>query len=267
MTSRATIAADGPFTVLVELRVANPAGTDALVQRLGDTIAEDLAQRPGFITAALHVTSDRTRILNYAQWTSWEHWQEATGVRDTGDASLDHDYLARRADDTPAARVLAKGGVVLERVSRLEVARVVTPPDDPPHPDRPALHRDDPAALDAVHALVAALQHGLNTADADRYDAQLAADVLWGTPKGQVVDGTDQLLPIHRKLMAQAAAPLSRFELVSWRAPADGVAVAQILRRALDPEAFSEVAVYTLVRQHHQWWVTAAQNTPVTAIP
>lgn len=31
MTSRATIAADGPFTVLVELRVANPAGTDALV--------------------------------------------------------------------------------------------------------------------------------------------------------------------------------------------------------------------------------------------
>ena len=43
-------------------------------------------------------------------------------------------------------------------------------------------------------------------------DANFAADVLWGTPKGQVVDGTNELLGIHRRLMTQSAAPPARFD-------------------------------------------------------
>jgi hypothetical protein len=84
-----------------------------------------------------------------------------------------------------------------------------------------------------------------------------------GHPEGQVVDGTDELLGIHRRLMTQSAAPPSRFELVSWRAPAPGVAVAQIRRQALSEHGFSEVAVYTLIRHEGRWWLAAAQNTPI----
>jgi hypothetical protein len=50
---------------------------------------------------------------------------------------------------------------------------------------RPVLHRPDPAAEAAVNALVEQLQAGLEAGDADIYDANFAADVLWGTPKGR----------------------------------------------------------------------------------
>ncbi len=132
---------------------------------------------------------------------------------------------------------------------------------------RPALHRSDRAALAAVHEFTATLQAGLDRGDADVYDSRFGADVLWGSPYGDVVDGIHDLLPIHRRLMGSGAAPPSRFELVGWRAPLPGVVVAQIRRRALAPDGFSEVALYTLVERGGRWWLAAAQNTPITAKP
>ncbi|MGW4365737.1 SgcJ/EcaC family oxidoreductase [Nocardia takedensis] len=130
---------------------------------------------------------------------------------------------------------------------------------------RPVLH--DPSAESEASAQARALAHvlqtGLDAEDADRYDSRFAADILWGSPKGATVSGYDSLNAIHRELMSARVAPRSRFEVVSARTPAPGVVVTQIRRRALDPEGFSELAMYVLVEREGRWWLAAAQNTPV----
>lgn len=137
---------------------------------------------------------------------------------------------------------------------------------------RPALERPElrPHAAAAVDQLVADLQAGLDGADADRYDARFAADVLWGSPYGATLTGTDDLLPVHRSLMAARSAPPSRFEVVELRAPLPGIAIAHVRRQALDEtgEGFSEMALYVLVeRERGRWWLAAGQNTPIAAPP
>jgi hypothetical protein len=68
--------------------------------------------------------------------------------------------------------------------------------------------------------------------------------------------------------MADSAAPPSRFEVVQVMAPAPGVAVAQIRRRALaDSSGFSEMTLYVLVERDGTWWLAAGQNTPVATPP
>ena len=127
---------------------------------------------------------------------------------------------------------------------------------------RPALDRPNASADTAVAALVDALQHGLDTGDADTYDSVFAADLLWGTPKGRWVRGYDILNPIHHELMGQGTAPASRFEVIQTTSPTADVTIAQIRRTAIDG-GFSEMAMYVLVQRDGQWWLAAAQNTPV----
>lgn len=129
---------------------------------------------------------------------------------------------------------------------------------------RPVL--GDPVAQAAAQAaaarFAAELQNGLDTGDAEAYDRSFAADVLWGSPYGQIVAGADELLAIHRQLSAGAAPP-SRFEVVAVRSPAPGVAVAHIRRQALDDDGFSEMALYILIERDGRWWLAAGQNTPI----
>ncbi|MGI5220326.1 SgcJ/EcaC family oxidoreductase [Nocardia sp. CA-290969] len=132
---------------------------------------------------------------------------------------------------------------------------------------RPNLN--DPTATSTAHAvavaLAAELQKAGETGDADLYDNSFAADVLWGTPFGALVIGYDQINAIHRQMMrlAKPVAPASRFEVVAAIGPAPGVVVTQIRRQALEPGAFSEVALYVLVEREGNWWLSAAQNTPI----
>lgn len=128
----------------------------------------------------------------------------------------------------------------------------------------------DPAAQAAAEAAVerfaAELQNGLDTSDAEAYDRSFAADILWGSPYGQTLDNLDELLDIHHQLMAAAVAPPSRFEIVAVLAPAPGVAIAHIRRRAVDDAGFSEMALYTLIERDGRWWLAAAQNTPIAEV-
>jgi hypothetical protein len=73
--------------------------------------------------------------------------------------------------------------------------------------------------------------------------------------------------------------PASWYEVDKVLAPAPGVAIAQIRRTALSQHsqpvetsgdltgAFSETALYVLVRRGSTWWVAAGQNTPVLPPP
>ena len=53
-------------------------------------------------------------------------------------------------------------------------------------------------ARDAVDGFVAGLQAGIDSADAQTYNADFAEDVIWGSPYGATVTGYDALHSIHR---------------------------------------------------------------------
>jgi uncharacterized protein (TIGR02246 family) len=148
---------------------------------------------------------------------------------------------------------------------------------------RPALGSGDAAARDAAEAvtrLVAELQAGIDQGDADQYNRHFAADVLWGSPFGATVQGYERLHAIHSRLMPERrGGPSSRYEIDTVLSPAPDVAVAHVRRVALAPDgtpltpasdltgAFSEMALYVLIRRNGRWWLAAGQNTPVRPAP
>src|SRR5271169_3613366 len=132
--------------------------------------------------------------------------------------------------------------------------------------DRPAFDQPSVDSDAAVNALLHTLQRGYDTGQADIYDELFAEDILWGTPKGQVVRGFAVLNAIHRQMMgAKPVTPASCFEIVQTTSPAPWVVVTQIRRQALNGE-FSEMAMYVLAKRGGQWRVVGAQNTPVSDV-
>lgn len=123
-----------------------------------------------------------------------------------------------------------------------------------------------------VERLVADFEAGFNDRDADRFDALLADDVLWGSPFGAVVDGWAPLHDIHaRQMPALPSHARSRYELEHVRFPAENVAVAFVRRHntepadaaeAQAPEAFDELALLVLVERDGDWWLAAGQHVP-----
>jgi uncharacterized protein (TIGR02246 family) len=148
---------------------------------------------------------------------------------------------------------------------------------------RPTLQTDPEwrrEASDAVDRFVAGLQAGIDSADAELYNADFSDDVMWGSPYGATVSGYDALHSIHRGMFdhgVAVAGASSRYETVHVIAPAPDVAIAQVRRVALDadgepipiadPSVFSEMAMYVLVRRDGKWWLAAGQNTPVRPKP
>lgn len=144
--------------------------------------------------------------------------------------------------------------------------------------NRPALTRVEAQrdADTAIAVFVNELQQGWDQRDTAISNRHFAADVAWGSPYGATVHGYDQLHAIHTRLKQQGTGgAASRYELVRAFAVSDDVIVAHVARYALDPEghpiepssdttgAFSEMALYVLVRRDGTWWLVAGQNTPI----
>ena len=138
-------------------------------------------------------------------------------------------------------------------------------------------------AVAAVDALVAELQAGWDTRDADLSNRHFAADVLWGSPFGAVLQGYETLHEIHVRLKQEGrGGPSARYEVAGVLSPTPDVILAQVRRVALGPDGepvpprlpgaggsgpFSEMALYALVRRDGEWWLAAGQNTLILPPP
>ncbi|HHL22073.1 MAG TPA: antibiotic biosynthesis monooxygenase [Aliiroseovarius sp.] len=65
----------GLQTVISTFEVA-PADSQALIDLLTEACNEFVRHQPGFVAVAVHVNDARTRVANYVQWQSREHFQE-----------------------------------------------------------------------------------------------------------------------------------------------------------------------------------------------
>jgi quinol monooxygenase YgiN len=61
--------------VLIDTFFVKPGKTDELLQVLIKATDDVMRHQPGFISANLHISLDKTRILNYAQWRSKEDFE------------------------------------------------------------------------------------------------------------------------------------------------------------------------------------------------
>ncbi len=65
-----TLDPQSDYLVLINTFTVDPAHADALLDALSKATEHGMKQRPGFVSASLHVSRDRKHVANYAQWRS-----------------------------------------------------------------------------------------------------------------------------------------------------------------------------------------------------
>ena len=70
-----TIEQHPPYATLINVFVVDPDRAGELTDLLRTATEQTMRYVPGFISANLHVSADGTRVVNYAQWESAEHFQ------------------------------------------------------------------------------------------------------------------------------------------------------------------------------------------------
>jgi hypothetical protein len=141
---------------------------------------------------------------------------------------------------------------------------------------RPTLAIPRPDVDHIAEEFAAGLQAGHDQRDADLLNLQFARDVVWGSPFGALVEGYEQLHPIHVQFQNNAGEkPGARYEVRHAVAISDDVVIAHIARLILgsddqplppldgNGQPFSELAMYVLVRREGAWWLAAGQHTPM----
>ncbi|WP_445159801.1 antibiotic biosynthesis monooxygenase family protein [Mycobacterium sp. Dal123C01] len=70
-----TIQEHAPIATLINVFTVAPERASELAELLGRATEETMRFVPGFISANIHVSTDGTRVANYAQWQSVEAYQ------------------------------------------------------------------------------------------------------------------------------------------------------------------------------------------------
>jgi quinol monooxygenase YgiN len=81
-----TIERHSPYATLINVFTVEPDRADELAALLATATDEVMRHVQGFRSANIHVSSDRTRVVNYAQWDS----AEAFGAMTKNPAAREH---------------------------------------------------------------------------------------------------------------------------------------------------------------------------------
>src|SRR5271170_5133786 len=113
----------------------------------------------------------------------------------------------------------------------------------------------------AILGVISVLERAVNTSNGDLFDSVLSEDVIWGSPKGQIVIGLEHWNPIHRRLATHSRqyGYSSRFTLEALGFLGPDIACASVRRTGLDEHEmplnpslgsiFQELALYVLARR------------------
>ena len=70
-----TIRRDADCATLINVFTIEPASAAELATLLASATEDVMQHQPGFRSANIHLSTDRTRVVNYAQWDSAEAYQ------------------------------------------------------------------------------------------------------------------------------------------------------------------------------------------------
>lgn len=65
-----TIQQHSPVATLINVFTVEPDRADELIALLSQATEDVMRHVPGFVSANIHLSTDRTRVTNYAQWQS-----------------------------------------------------------------------------------------------------------------------------------------------------------------------------------------------------
>lgn len=65
-----TIERPSPHATLINVFTVEPAAAAELAELLTVATEEVMQHLPGFVSANIHLSADRTRVVNYAQWAT-----------------------------------------------------------------------------------------------------------------------------------------------------------------------------------------------------
>lgn len=97
-----TVTAGAEQVTLVNVFTVDPARQTDLVDALDAATTKIFVNLPGFISANLHAGLDGTRVVNYAQWASEQHYSQALQRADVREHLTEAVALADTWDPTLA---------------------------------------------------------------------------------------------------------------------------------------------------------------------
>jgi heme-degrading monooxygenase HmoA len=74
------ISTEGDHITLINIFTCSEQRQDELVAALTRATQELFVEQPGFISANIHASLDRTRVVNYAQWATVEDFDAMRGI-------------------------------------------------------------------------------------------------------------------------------------------------------------------------------------------
>ena len=65
----------GGYLTFINTFMVEPDRAEQLLEALHKATMDIFRHEPGFLSVSLHLSEDRSRIVNYAQWRSKEHYE------------------------------------------------------------------------------------------------------------------------------------------------------------------------------------------------
>jgi hypothetical protein len=95
---QAVITAENGYLTLINAYTCPESRQHELIAALERAVAEVFVNQPGFISASIHASLDRPRVLNYVQWVRVEDFDTAGGVSEIQERMAEIMAFAEAAD-------------------------------------------------------------------------------------------------------------------------------------------------------------------------